>query len=94
MKRLVEHVLQHRRLPEPQAQTDHAERAGQADHAQLVGEIAVAFVMVVVVRMARLIRVGVRMRLIVDVRMCVFGHRYTSLGSKGGGNFTYYDTSV
>jgi hypothetical protein len=93
MKRLVEHVLQHRRLPEPQTQADHAESPGEADHAKLIGEVTVAFVMMMIVRMTRLMRMRVRMRLFVNVRMCVFGHRYTSLGCKGGGNFTYYVTS-
>jgi hypothetical protein len=48
MKLLVEHVLQHLRLPEPQAQADRAEGSRQANHAQLIGEVAIAVVMMIV----------------------------------------------
>ena len=78
MKRLVQHVLEHRRLPEIQTQTDHTECAGQTDHAKLIGEIAIPFVMMMIVRMPRFMGVRVRLGWLMNVRMCVVGHRYTS----------------
>lgn len=49
MKLSGEEVLEHAVAPEPvaepEAEADHAERAGQTDHAKLIDEIAVGFVM-------------------------------------------------
>ena len=49
MKLLREQVLKHVRLPEPQAQTDDAERAREANHAELVDEVIVRFVVRMIV---------------------------------------------
>jgi hypothetical protein len=40
----AKHQRKHVALPEPEAQTDHAEGAGKSDHAHLIDEITVAFV--------------------------------------------------
>ena len=68
MKLVREQIPEHLRLPEPQAQANGAECAGEADHAKLIDEVAVPFVM------------GMVMSVIVGTigSMRVFGHRYTS----------------
>jgi len=60
-----EQVFEHVSLPEPQAQTNDAERAGEADHAKLINEIGVRLVM----RMTMVVRGTVFMAMIMTVMM-------------------------
>src|SRR5687768_1560961 len=96
MELLAQQPYEHRLVPEVHRQADHAEGAGQADHAQLVDVVVVFFVvMVMVVSMAvrvivavRMVVVGMIVRMLVRVpvgmfvRVFVSGH-VTSPGSAG-----------
>ena len=76
MKLLAQHEVQHFGLPEPQAQTDHAERARQPDHAKLIDEIRIPLIMMMIVPMsvAMVVRVVMGMT-VVMMRVGVIGHR-------------------
>ena len=70
-----EQALQHRVLPkavaEPKAQANHAKGCRQSDHAKLIDEVSVRFLVRMVVRVGMAVFVGVSRFVFVRVRMFV-----------------------
>ena len=74
MKLLAEHVGEHLGLPKVQTKTDDAERARQSDHAELIDEVGVAFVVLMAVVMRVAVRMFGGMRMFMML-MQLIGHR-------------------
>ncbi|MBI1830332.1 MAG: hypothetical protein HYR84_02640 [Planctomycetes bacterium] len=71
-------------LENPKAEADDAERAGKADHAELIDEVGVVVVRMIVVMIVGVsVLVSVGMAGIVVVLMGVFSHRHTSFQRRG-----------